>query len=256
MSLRTKLTVGLGFLFLIIFALTLFSSYQIQDLAREADTILKDNYASLVYCKNMLLALDDMSSSVDRRFSGSGATQASAYESQLFESGKAVFAKNLSAEKQNITELHESDYVNELESAFNRYMGLVAEITKNGGNAAKYPEEFPSAAASVRQAIIEINDVNMQAVERKSQSTHSVASRMIIAMAALGAFFVVLALFYFWYFSFYISRVMTYLAGKMKGLLQHVGLTIDTRTRDEVLFLSAAMDLLESNLARKTRQRK
>jgi hypothetical protein len=256
MSLRSKLTVGLGFLFLIIFALTLFSSYQIQDLARQADMILKNNYASLVYSKDMLVALDDMGSSMDRRFSGSGVRQASTYESQLFENGKAVFAKNLSAEKQNITELHEGDYVTELESAFSRYLGLVAELDKGGVNITPHAEEFSSAAASVRQAIIEINDVNMQAVERKSQSTHSAAGRMITLMAALGAFLVVLAFFYFWYFSFYISRVLSYLVEKMKELLQPLGLKIDTKTRDEALFLSVSLDLLKSSLTRKAGRKK
>ena len=64
MSLRIKLTIGLGFLFLIIFALDVYGLLKIQELSKDADNILKDNYASLVYCKNMLLALDDIGNSI------------------------------------------------------------------------------------------------------------------------------------------------------------------------------------------------
>jgi hypothetical protein len=247
--------VGLGFLFLIIFALALFSSYQIQELSKDADTILKDNYASLVYCKNMLLALEDMSSSVDRRFLGSGDSQ-SAYYSKLFEAGKTTFEESLAEEKANITELHESDFVAELENAYNQYLGLSSQISRSVGSVVPYRDEFPSAAARVRQAIIRINDVNMQAVERKSQSTHGAARRMIISISAFGAFSIVLAFFYFWYFSFYVSSVISFLAGKMKGLLQDLELKSEPRTRDEAVFLSTGMDLIARSLAKKTRKRR
>ena len=67
MSLRSKLTVGLGFLFIIIFAIAIYSSFQIEKLSKEASSILKDNYESLVYCKNMLFALDEMNATVGNR---------------------------------------------------------------------------------------------------------------------------------------------------------------------------------------------
>jgi hypothetical protein len=49
MTLKSKLTLGLGFLFLIIIALIVFSSLYLGRLAQDARNILKDNYASVVY---------------------------------------------------------------------------------------------------------------------------------------------------------------------------------------------------------------
>ena len=95
MSLRTKLTVGLGFLFLIIFGLVIYSSFEIQQLSRASDNILKDNYASLVYCKNMLLALDDMSSTISGRMLGTNQNRPDSYGLQQFESGQSNFDSNL-----------------------------------------------------------------------------------------------------------------------------------------------------------------
>ena len=118
MSLRTKLTVGLGFLFLIIFGLVIYGSFEIQQLAKASDNILKDNYASLVYCKNMLLALDDMSSTISGRILGSNQSRADSYGLQLFEPGQSNFESNLKAEKNNITEINEGEYVANLEKAY------------------------------------------------------------------------------------------------------------------------------------------
>jgi len=57
---KNKALMGLGFLFLIIFALAAFCSNHVGKLAQETDNILKDNYNSLVYSRNMISALEDM----------------------------------------------------------------------------------------------------------------------------------------------------------------------------------------------------
>ena len=64
MTLKTKLILGLGFLFLIIFTLAGFCSYYVGRLGQESDNILKDNYYSVVYSKNMLSGLDNMKTSI------------------------------------------------------------------------------------------------------------------------------------------------------------------------------------------------
>jgi hypothetical protein len=64
MTLKTKLSLGLGFLFLVIFAIAAFCSYYVGKSGQEADNILKDNYNSVVYSRNMLSALDDTRTSI------------------------------------------------------------------------------------------------------------------------------------------------------------------------------------------------
>ena len=107
MSLRSKLTVGLGFLFVIILAITVYSSLQIEKLSKEANTILRDNYDSLVYCKNMLIAIDDINLTVSNKIFGPNQKKTSVYDSNLFEQSKSSFENSLNAEKNNITEVSE-----------------------------------------------------------------------------------------------------------------------------------------------------
>ena len=251
MSLRTKLTVGLGFLFLIIFGLVIYSSFQIQQLSKDADNILKDNYASLQYCKNMLIALDDMNSTVSSKILSSGQGKAYSYDQQLFESGKSTFDSNLNAEKHNITEIDENEYVAELDNDYGLFLSLSRQISEKGGNLSLYFNDFLPAASKARQTIVKIDDLNMQAVERKSQSTKRAAGQMVISMGVVGTLGILLGFFYFWYFPFYVSNSVSYLAKKMKGLLQDTGIKVDTKAKDEALFLLHSINLLENKFSNK-----
>jgi NtrC-family two-component system sensor histidine kinase KinB len=251
MSLRAKLTVGLGFLFLIIFGLVLYSSYEIQQLSKDADNILKDNYASLVYCKNMLVALDEMTSTISIKVFGSSRDKASSYDLQRFELGKAAFDSNLNAEKNNITEIHEGEYVTELVNGYSLFLSLSKQIATTGGSLTLYFDDFVPTASNARQTILKIDDLNMQAVERKSQSTKVSAGKMIVSMGVVGTVSILLAFFYFWYFPFFVSNSISYLAKRMNSLLQGAGIKVDSKTKDETLVLLHSINLLENQFAGK-----
>jgi hypothetical protein len=250
MSLRTKLTIGLGFLFLIIFALAFYGSYDIQKLSEDADRILRDNYDSLVYCKNMLIALDDMRTAASSKILIPNPRSSSDYYANFFQASRSTFEKNLDAEKNNITEIHEREDVAELNDYYTLFLNLCVRMNRLDANPSLYFNDFISTYSNARQRIISINDINMQAIERKNLSAMHNASSMIISMAAAGAICIILAFFYFWYFPFYISNTMSYLSNRMKELLKNLGITLDTHTRDEAFVLLQAISLLENKLTK------
>jgi len=248
MSLRTKLTVGLGFLFLIIFALSFYSSYDIEQLSRDAERILRDNYDSLSYCKNMLIALEDMRTTVSSRIIAPDGNGLSSSSLRIFETSQSGFESNLKAEKNNITEIHEGDYVAELTRNYGLFLNLCMQINKSGGNTALYFNDFLPAYSNTRQTIININDVNMQAIERKNLATKHNADNMISTFAAVGAIFIILALLYFWYFPFYVSNTISFLAKRMKELLRDADIKMEEHTRDEAFILLQSINLLHDRL--------
>jgi two-component system, NtrC family, sensor histidine kinase KinB len=248
MSLRSKLSIGLGFLFLIILAIAAYSSIQIGALSRDADNILKNNYNSIVYCTNMLLALDNMNATVASRVFDESMKKTTAYNTHVFDTNREVFERNLGGEKGNITEPPEADSVGELSTAYAVYLKIAAPLAAEGGTSSKYFKEYLPSHDSVRNVIVSINDVNMHAIERKSIAANRDARGMITSMAVIGAICIILGFFYFWYFPFYISSSITFLAARMKELLQVAGLKIDTRTGDEAFILLHAIDLLENSI--------
>jgi hypothetical protein len=248
MSLRTKLTLGLGFLFLIIFGLAAYNSFTIQQLSLEADRVLKDNYDTLVYCKNMLIALDDMRTAVGAQMLG--ADKSIDYYSNLFQDSRSTFERNLTAEKNNITEVHEKDFVADLENSYNHCLSLSQQLDKDSRSPSVFFNEFVPTYLSVRQRILEINDLNMQAIERKNITTHKDAHAMTLSIAAVGALCVLLAFFYFWYFPFYVSNTLSYLVDKTRELLKMVDIKVEIQTKDEAFILLQSINMLENRLTR------
>jgi hypothetical protein len=249
MTLKKKLTLGLGFLFLIIFVLGIFYSYHIGRLSQDAENILKDNYQSLVFSKNMISALENMRTAVSSIvFNPTDDKKTSDYYLKFFEAGRIEFENNLKSENSNITEIHEREYVDTVDRGYVLYANLCLRIIKGEGSRALYFNEYQPAFEKLRHAIININDLNMQAVERKSQMAKRDSARIIKLTAGIGVFCVILAFGYFWYFPFYISNSIAYLSDRMKTLLKKSDIIFDVETADEAFIILQGINLLENKL--------
>jgi hypothetical protein len=252
MTLKKKLILGLGFLFLIIFGLAIMSSYEIGELSRDAENILKDNYKSLVYSRNMLAALEDTRTAVSGIvFDPAADGRPSGDRSKLYETGKAEFEKNLASENGNITEVHEAELVATINQEYAVYAGLCLRLIGGEGGRALYFGEYQPAFDALTRDIMAINDLNMQAVERKSRTAKDAAARIIRRVALIGVFGLILAFGYFWYFPFYVSNSIAYLAERMKALLDKSGIPLDIGTNDEAFILLRGIELLENKQDKK-----
>lgn len=131
LRLKTKLSIGLGFLFLVILVFGILGIYNINRLSTDADRVIRNNHESLVYCNAMLEALESMP----------------AKEAIL------KFEDNLSRQEKNITEAGEREVTATLRQRFD-------ELVANPNDPRKFPQ--------IRRAIIEIQDLNQKAILRKN----------------------------------------------------------------------------------------
>ena len=143
MKLKAKLTVGIGFLFIVILVFGILGIVSISKLSNDADKILKNNYETLVYNNNMLKALDELPNS---------------------QQAYADFETNLENQEKNITEYGEEDATKQLRSGFE-------EIKKHPQNNDSYKQ--------LRQAIQQINTINQNAILRKNENAQKSASSAI-----------------------------------------------------------------------------
>ncbi len=248
MTLKKKLSLGLGFLFLIIFTLVGFCSYYVGRLGQESDNILKDNYNSIVYSNNMLSGLDDMKTSISSiMYNTNHSGRMSDYYLKLFEAGKNLFENNLKEENNNITEIHEKEYVEKLNQDYAIYLKLCLRM-KDGNGGSLLLNDFLAASERLKQSINSVYDVNMQAVVRKNDLTKKDSIRFKNSMVIIGSIFIVLALGYFWYFPVYISTTISYLADRMRKLLEESGVAVDIKTNDEAYIILQSINLLENRL--------
>jgi len=143
MKLKAKLTLGIGFLFVVILVFGILGIVSISKLSSDADKILKNNYKTLVYNNNMLKALDEIPKS-----------------KKAFEE----FELNLNYQEENITELGEEEATNLLRTNFE-------ELKKNPNDSSNYRE--------LRQGIQQINTINQNAILRKNETAAKTADTAI-----------------------------------------------------------------------------
>jgi PAS domain S-box-containing protein len=158
MNIKTKLTFGLLFLFVVIICFGALGIYYVNRLSNDASKILKDNQISVEYCSQMLKALDEIPEN----------------PSQI-----VVFEKNLKLEENNITEPGEFQA-----TAETRY--LFEQLKKDLAGFNKIKE--------MHRAIFKIDDVNEIAIIHKNaRASHYAAQAtlwltIIVTVLSLVAF--------------------------------------------------------------------
>jgi len=155
MKIKTKLTLGVGLLFLLIILLGMVSISYMYQLKSDTKNVLTDNYLSLEYSRNMLHSLENES----------------AESLQRFES-------NLQNQVENITEIYEKEITQELSMHFESY---------------KSNQSDTSIQSKIRKDIFKIMDMNMQAIQRKSELAKRTADRAVMVIIITGTLCFVIA---------------------------------------------------------------
>lgn len=155
MKIKTKLTLGVGLLFILIILLSLVGGIYLNLLKQETENILTANYNSLRYSRNMLAALED--------HSGKGLT---------------TFEVNLKQQEANITEIGEADFTITIREAWETW---------------KKSHDDDSDKGAIRKCIFQIMDLNMHAIQRKSEVAENTAGRAVIWIVITGALCFIIA---------------------------------------------------------------
>jgi PAS domain S-box-containing protein len=140
LRLKTKLTLGLVFLFVVILAFGILGIFYINRLRGDERMILKDNYITLEYCNNMLRSLEELP----------GDTAA-----------LHAFERNLVLQEANITEPGELEATRAVRKNF-------VEMVADPADTSNYKD--------IRRAIFVIQDLNQQALFRKDKRAAETAS--------------------------------------------------------------------------------
>ena len=149
MKIKTKLTLGVGLLFLMIILLSAVGALYINALKKDTENILVANYNSLEYSNNMLTALEENTNKSLKEFD-----------------------INLRKQEKNISEIGERETTENLRKNFTKYTPNQLDFTFQ---------------KSIRSNISMIMAQNMQAIQRKSNLAKKTAEDATITVALVGA---------------------------------------------------------------------
>ena len=194
MNIKTKLSLGLSFLFAVILLLAGLGAYYANRLANESKEVLKDNYETLEYAKNMLQATDALLLA----------------DSRARLPALKTFQINLQRQLNNITEVGEQATTISLQENFDLLQTALAQ-------------EQPLRAtnqlgATIRQNLFQLTDINLQAIVRKSQAAQKTADRVIMYLIIIGTFSILVTLTFIINFPGYIANPIRELAESIKQI--------------------------------------
>lgn len=184
MKVRTKLRLGFGFLFIVVLFFGATALFYIRDISENAKGILKNNYESLSFAREMRTVLDesDLPLSMAANFN---------------------FNKYLLLQEHNITEPGEKQLTKELRNAFK----LLGSSKSNSLNS--------QSVRQIRHNLREIERLNMRAIVRKNDNARASVNRATLFLGLVGSFtFLVL-------FSFSVN-FPGFIANPLRALLEGI----------------------------------
>jgi len=184
MNIKNKLRLGIGFLFLMALISSGLADYYLTRLSNDSKAILKDNYRSLVYAKNIEQALDYPK------------TVTTATKMQTID-------KNIYQEEHNVTEPGEGPLADSLRSAFETYKRLAD------------PQAISEQSTKIRGLLYKIMQLNMTAIEHKNNVAAGTADGAIIIVSLIGSLCFLIA------FSFVVN-FPGYIANPVKELMHGI----------------------------------
>jgi PAS domain S-box-containing protein len=185
MNIKNKLRAGIGFIFLMALISSGMADYYLTRLSNDSKAILKDNYRSLVYVKNIQQALD--------------------YPKSVSTASKLqIIETNVSKEEQNITEPGEEQLADSLRSAFEKY-----KLVLNN------PEAISAQSLKIRGVLTNLMQLNMSGIERRNTTATTTADKAIILVSLIGSLCFLIA------FSFVVN-FPGYIANPVKELIQGI----------------------------------
>lgn len=151
MRIKTKLNLSVGLLFSLIILLSVVSIYYINSIKQDTRNILKANYDSLEYSRNMLTVMEDISVNNTNAI--------------------VIFNKNLELQLLNITEKNEANMTNKLRIAFQS----LQKDSKSVG-----------VKSEMNDAILQIMKLNTDAIKLKSDIAQKTAETANFYIMILG----------------------------------------------------------------------
>ena len=200
LSIRTKFTLGMVFIFLIILILLGFSAFYLNKLSNKTSAILKENYLSVVYAREMTDGISKISQEMTTAFLEKRNPEKAMIAHQL-----EAIDQSLQLEKGNFTEVGEDRLVAGFETVFDEYRANVTKLA----DSVLSPEEllyFQKKQVFLEQQLVLLSQMNGKAIEVKTDDAKVSSKNALTGMTILGSFCFLIALSFIYSFASYFNE--------------------------------------------------
>ena len=195
-SIRSKFSAGMVFL-LIILALSIFSAYYMNKLSKETGNILKENYLSVVYAREMSGGLTNINLEITNSYLAKTNSDNSFIKKEL-----SIIDKSFQSEKNNITEPGEDKLVSGIETGLKEYRDLVLKYIESPQSVTNILD-IQKIFGNLNQQLSLLSQMNGKAIEVKTDNNKISSQDALTQMTIIAILCFIIALFYSYSFSSY-----------------------------------------------------
>lgn len=199
-SIRTRFTLGMIFLFLIILVLSVFSGYYLNKLSDKTGAILKENYLSVVYAREMSEGIMNINQEITTCFLMNRKSDSLKIDKEL-----NLISKSLLAEKRNITEAGEDKLVSGIESDYIEYRDSVLKIIKSPKSVANMLY-LQNKSGDLYQKLLLLSQMNGTAIETKTDDAKGYSKSALTQMTILASLCFLIGMSFTFSFSSYFNQ--------------------------------------------------
>ncbi len=246
---RSKVFLGFGaslFLMVMILAVAMFLVLR---LGRASESILQENYRSILAAENMIDAIERQDSGVLLLLSGfmePGLTE--------FRHNENLFLQWLGRAKDNITIAGESGIIDSIEKSYTQYLIEVSNFRltlekDHQRAAASYHDAILPLFRSIRDNCVKLRDLNHETMYAASSRAHKLAVQTVVSMTVVGAVAVMLGIGFSFFLSYLISRPVSELTEAALHIAQgDYGVRVPVRGAGELALLTEEFNRMTDKL--------
>jgi signal transduction histidine kinase len=248
LGIRQKLSLGFGVLLAIIMILGLQSVTLFTELGGSIDSILRENYRSVIACQEMKEALERVDSGILFTLLG--------YEGEgieLIRKNEKLFEDALGIELNNITLPGEGEKAAYLQDLFRQYTtALEVAINSTFANEVKRETYFVKILPLFQQIkitaddILHMNQQNMSDANQQARKTAAAARQRMVMLLIIGAG---VAIGFMYFTGKWILRPIAGLIASANEIESgNLDLVVQTHSKDEIGTLSEAFNAMAASL--------
>jgi ABC-type multidrug transport system fused ATPase/permease subunit len=188
LSIRTKFTLAMIILFLIILVLTVFSGYYLNRMSKKTSAILKENYLSIVYAREMSEGIMNINQEIASCFVSNRNPDSLRIKKEL-----SLIDKSLESEKNNITSPGEDKLVSVIETNYSEYRDNVIKSMNLQESADKFLYLQNKSSDLFKQLVL-LSQMNGKSIEVKTDDAKIYAKKASVQMSIIGTLCFIIAL--------------------------------------------------------------
>lgn len=245
-SIKSKIALGIGFLFTVIVLLSVLGILFINQLSEKSKGTIKENYYSIEYTTNMTNSLNEIQSSIKSKLIEKGIKDKALIS--LTEKIKN-FEEEHKKESLNITEIGERELVNELYPLFNDYIYYITKLQNSQAVTEAETELLNKKYVLVKNKIMDIYRVNMVAIKYKTEKLQATADDVTLYMTLVATISILITVSFTFTFPASIAEPIKELTEKIKSISeQKYGQRIEIKSKDELGELALAFNNMVEKL--------